>query len=289
VGYTSMLIHAVGAFPFKDCFWSNNETQTGCVQKNCVEPNALLETLSSALTAGPVAPADKIGFLHIENLMQTRQADGILLKADAPAKTMDLVFSNGFATKPNLDNLSISSSRHAFHVDQQSIQGTWYYILAADTERAYTITPKDVGEPMGSFLVYDYFGESVKLSAFDSKNPLVIPALLNPKSDKVTFKYYIVVPLVDVPDKKLPYTLIGESKKFLVASSQRIGDITLNFDTQFVMKVIIKGAPDEQVHLQARHEASQIILSVVCPLNKQGTATLTCVESSMQPGSCTCQ
>jgi len=75
--------------------------------------------------------------------------------------------------------------------------------------------------------------------------------LLNPKSDKVTFKYYIVVPLVDVPDKKLPYTFIGESKKFLVASSQRIGDITLNFDTQFVMKLSLK------VHLMNKYTFKQ--------------------------------
>jgi len=289
VGYTSMLIHAVGSFPFKDCFWSNNATQPGCVAKICNEPNALLETLSSTLTAGPVAPADKIGFLDAKNLMQTCQADGILLKADNPAKTMDLVFSNGFITKPSLENLSHSSSQHAFHNGQESIQASWHYILAADTQTAFTINTKDIGEPKASFLVFDYFGESMKVSDFDASHPLVIPALYNPKSTTVTFKYYILVPIVDIPGKQLPYTLIGESDKFIVASYQRFGAITLSFETQFVMKVTINGAPNEQVHLQARHEATQSIVSVVCSLNKMGTATLTCMESTTQPGSCVCQ
>jgi len=95
IGYTSILYNSLGVYPFKDCFWSNSSIQYGCNSNasSCQEPNPLLHTLVAALSAGPVAPSDKMGYPNLKILMQATRADGVLLKPDIPARTMDLARS----------------------------------------------------------------------------------------------------------------------------------------------------------------------------------------------------
>jgi len=276
IGYTSMLHHALGVFPFKDCFWSSNQTQTGCVAKVCVEPNAVLETLSALLSTGPVGPADKIGFLDKGNLMQTCRSDGILLKPDIPAITMDLVFSTGFKTQPTLYNLSHTFSKHTVKDSSADNLAVWHYILAADTGIDFTITVQDIGASVSdNFFVFDYFMQPTSLKPFNKANPLMIGAL-HPNGTTVDFKYYVIVPSLG------GYTLIGERNKFTVASN-RFGPIS---KTSSTTAVTVFGSQREKVTVEVLHEPSQMVESYDCVLGSEGTTLLSCVDASTH--SCTC-
>jgi len=283
IGYSSILHDALGVFPFKDCFWSNNSEQTGCLSKVCQEPNALLETIVSILSAGPVAPADKIGFVSIANIMQTTRTDGLLLKPDIPAKTMDLVFSLGFQDKPTLLNLTSTYSNHIIQDGQTNPSFNWHYILAADTLDDITITPADLGEKDdGNLFVFDYFQNPTVLSRFGDSTPLVIPALV-PSGDTYSFKYYVVFQA-----SSSSYSLVGERNKFAVASKHRFSSIsktTQNGNTITTIK--LTGESGEQVTIEMLHSTSRKIESYSCKIGASGTSTLTCTENSIS-NSCAC-
>jgi hypothetical protein len=281
IGYTSILHDSLGVFPFKDCFWSNSSVQTGCSSSVCQEPNADLETLVSLLSAGPVAPADRIGYLSTVNLMQTTRTDGVLLKPDAPARTMDLAFSLGFKGTPTLLNLTSASSSHTLQDGQTNPPFTWHYILAGDTLQQITITPSDLGEKDDGFLyVFDYFQKPLMLSHFSETSPLVIPAL-RPSGDTVSFKYYVVFRATK------SYSMIGEHGKYAVASGQRIfsmsqtsaaGRTTSNWS--------FYGAANEEVVFDLLHTPSGKIESVTCHVTSI-SSTLVCIETQTAL-SCNC-
>jgi len=281
IGYTSILHDSLGVFPFKDCFWSNSSVQKGCSSSVCQEPNADLETLVSLLSAGPVAPADRIGYLSTVNLMQTTRTDGVLLKPDAPARTMDLAFSLGFKGTPTLLNLTSASSSHTLQDGQTNPPFTWHYILAGDTLQQITITPSDLGEKDDGFLyVFDYFQKPLMLSHFSETSPLVIPAL-RPSGDTVSFKYYVVFRATK------SYSMIGEHGKYAVASGQRIfsmsqtsaaGRTTSNWS--------FYGAANEEVVFDLLHTPSGKIESVTCHVTSI-SSTLVCIETQTAL-SCNC-
>jgi hypothetical protein len=282
IGYTSLLHDSLGVFPFKDCFWSNSTEQPNCgTEKVCVEPNALLETLVSAISAGPVAPADRIGSLNADNLMQTCRSDGILLKPDGPARTMDLVFSEGFKATPTIWSLVSATSSHTL-IYPTKFTFNWHYILAANTQHQFTITPADLGEPDNfdfEYFAFDYFAKPLTLVKFGKNNPLIINAL-NPNGDTVTFKYFVVFPAT------YGYTLVGELNKFAVASNQRFGDITQeDYDDKTTTTRPIYGEISEVVQvtmlLQGKLETHS------CPIQSSGTTLLTCTQTYFQHG-CDC-
>jgi len=279
IGYTSLLHHSLGVFPFKDCFWSSNQTQTGCVAKVCHEPNAVLETLSALLSTGAVGPADKIGYLDKVNLMQTCRTDGVLLKPDVPAMTMDLAFSMGFTSTQTLYNISRTYSRHPVVGDNAQTHVSWHYILAADTLIDFTVKPTDVGESdVGKFMVFDYFEMPTNLRLFDQANPLNIKGL-QPNGQLVSFKYYVIVPIFT------GYSLIGERDKFSVASSARFGAVTkISATNQTTVKIL--GAPLEVVHLEMYYQPTQKVEAYTCKIGSDGLALLTCMDDKQQQ--CTC-
>jgi len=269
IGYTSLLHHALGLFPFKDDFWSSSEVQPGCTQSVCQETNAKLETLVSALSTGPVAPSDKIGFLVKDLIMQTCRADGLLLQSDIPAITMDLVYSTSF-NSPFLHNLTHTYSQH--RINNSNSEASWHYILAGDTSIEFNITVQDIDEPSDAqFLLFEYFTTPTDVTIFDQAHPLVIPPLISTKPGTVNFKYYVLSPVF----RSGEYSLIGERDKFVVASKQRLQSITSGSLT-----VQLEGAPQEDVHLEVFHGPTQKIESYTCKIGASGVAVLSCVENT---------
>jgi len=231
-----------------------------------------LQTLVSLLSAGPVAPADKIGYLGLNNLWQTIRTDGILLKPDAPARTMDLVFSLGFKQKAVLLNLTNTYSSHIIQ-DGTNPTFNWHYILAADTLQDITIVPADLGEmDNGNLFVFDYYEKPTVLSRFGDSTPLVIPAL-SPDGEIVSFKYYVVIQAYN------GYAIIGERNKFAVASRQRFVSITKSTqDGTTKTEIVLSGGQNEVVTIEMLYTPKRTIESYTCPISSI-TATLVCTES----------
>jgi hypothetical protein len=275
---------SLGVLPFKDCFWSNSSVQPGCASNVsiCQEPNADLQTLVSRLSGGPLAPADRIGYLNLENINQTIRSDGIILKADTPARTMDLAFFLGFKSGPTLLNLTSTSSSHRIQDGQMNPTFKWHYIVAADTLQEITIMPSDLGEVDNgnTFFVFDYYQKPTQLSRFQASSPLVIPAL-EPNRLVVSFKYYVVFQASN------SYSLIGERNKFALASGQRFTSITKSTENGVTTTTVsFSGAPKEQVSIEMLHTPTTRIESYTCLIT--GTSSsLTCTESSTS-NSCSC-
>jgi hypothetical protein len=282
IGYSSILYDALGVFPFKDCFFSNGSVQSGCVQSTCQEPNPVLQTLVALLSAGPVGPADKIGYLSTENLWQTTRGDGVLLKPDRPGRTMDKVFSLGFDLTPTLWNLTATYSQHVVQDGNNNPSLRWHYILASDTLTEITLIPSDLGEGAnGNYFYFDYFETPTVLNRFSASTPLVIPAL-TPKGDTVSSKYYVTFQSLDT------YTLIGERNKFAVASYQRFSKFTTSTSNGSTMtSITLTGTSQEQVKVEMLHPSSRSVESYTCTIPASGTSTISCTESSTTH-SCTC-
>ena len=87
---SSLFVNSIGLAPFKDCF-RTKKIENGCKFMD-PEPNFVLETLVSALSNGPIGPADVSGDWEKDLLMKTCRIDGLLLKTDRPAITLDRSF-----------------------------------------------------------------------------------------------------------------------------------------------------------------------------------------------------
>lgn len=67
--YSSLLAWSVGLSVFKDNFWTSTNPQEPCLyylrkQKPCQEVNSQMQAVVSALSAGPIAPGDRIDNLN---------------------------------------------------------------------------------------------------------------------------------------------------------------------------------------------------------------------------------
>lgn len=92
IGTTSILAHAVGLAPSKDNYWSN-ETEVGNGYGIWgYEPHSRLQSAVLSLSAGPVAPADRIGSSNVALIMRACDAGGRLLSPDKPATKSDASF-----------------------------------------------------------------------------------------------------------------------------------------------------------------------------------------------------
>lgn len=95
LGVTGLLYWALGLIPFKDDFWSELSEPGNAYKSTEADPE--LQTLVSALSGGPVGPADGMGDLNKTRVMQTCRADGVLLKPLAPAVNLDSTFTAALA------------------------------------------------------------------------------------------------------------------------------------------------------------------------------------------------
>ena len=92
MGLTSMLYWSLGMLPFKDAFWTETD-EPGNEWAPASEADPELETVVSAVMAGPVGPSDALGLFNRTRIMRTCSADGTLLKPKAPAMNVDATFT----------------------------------------------------------------------------------------------------------------------------------------------------------------------------------------------------
>ena len=79
-----MLFDALGLAPFSDTFWSSTRQGGNPWGDDTYEPNPDLQALMATLTTGPVAVSDKRGATNATLVDMTSDANGRILKPDAP-------------------------------------------------------------------------------------------------------------------------------------------------------------------------------------------------------------
>jgi hypothetical protein len=225
IGLNSMLAWALGLAPFKDVFWSS-ETQPGSPYNkgNVTEPNFELQALVSALSTGAVGPGDKIGSLNKELIMKTCRQDGMLLKPDKPATTIDRCF------QPNGPAGEVWSTYTKMGAD------SWQFVLIADQPREYLLTAADLGLS-SPYLALDT--ESGATTSIAEKGSLKVGASSPPRSGAVPFQYFVLAPLTGDG-----VAFIGEANKFVTVSKQRFKQVS-----DGGKKLVVTGAPGEIVEL----------------------------------------
>lgn len=143
---SSILARALNLWPFKDVFFT---TKRGILWgERCPE----LETILSALSAGPVAPGDPIGHVDKRLVQGCCRVDGLLLKPDRPLTAADIMFT-----------------RHAKYyicTTESTIGETkWHYVLVANLwprrvkDRGYTLAELDI---RGDFIEYEHARQTAR-------------------------------------------------------------------------------------------------------------------------------
>ncbi|MBV9850127.1 MAG: hypothetical protein JO250_10680 [Armatimonadetes bacterium] len=223
IGATSLLAWALGLAPFKDTFWTTADEPGSPYGPKAREPNAELETLASALSAGPVGPGDAIGQTNVSLLMKVCRADGLLLKPDKPATPIDRWF------------LADGPDGEVWDADTDFGPNRWHYMLAADLKAPYTLRPDDL-HTQTPCVAFDPDAQSVM--GFDAAHPLTLAADRGPGA--VPFTYLVIAPRS--PDG---WAFLGETGKLVTVSRQRFADIAADGS-----RVTLRGVPGEAVTLQ---------------------------------------
>lgn len=197
----SLLGHAVGLSPSFDVFLTNKNHPEGFA-----EPNAEVEALLRAMSAGVVAVGDKAGFIDKEIIRK-------------------LCFPDGRTSMPDHPPLPVVSSLQsdvlAFYTTATIGSSRWIYLAlfnVGDEVASYNLDLKEVavGEDVA---VYDYFGAK-----------MVKSHILQGKLDPAQGSYYIIMPrlgqchFLGFPDK-----YITVSSRQIVDIEERTGGITIKF------------------------------------------------------------
>lgn len=224
IGTTSLLAWALGLAPFKDTFWTTAQEPGSPYGDKAREPNPELETLVSALSAGPIGPGDGIGLTNTALLMKVCRQDGLLLKPDKPATPLDRWFLDG---QPGSEvwetGATIGNKR-------------WHYVLGIGLKTAYSVTSDDLGSRTPAVAYNPDTGTTV---ALDTKHPLALTSA-DRGTGAVPFSFWVVA-----PRSSQGWAFLGETGKFVTVSRQRFGKISADGRT-----LRLQGAPGEVVSLQ---------------------------------------
>jgi len=273
-----MLIWSIGSVPFKDDFWSGGITQPGCPyesESGCFEPNPRLEATISALSGGPIAPSDTIGYVDRSLVLETCRADGVLLKPSKPATTLDSTFIAGYQ---NAQEIMV------WHTFSSIGDNMYNFVLAIDLAKSFTVGTSDlVGNFKNGAWAYEYCGcDSLSLAVLtlvDSQHELTIPAAPHPGSNTPRYyKYYIVAPIQDSW-----WSFLGELNKIISVSSQRVTGMKTSSDG---IVVVMQGVPNESITAAFMRQGSAYVESIVCSVGATGMVSFSC-DGPVSPG-CTC-
>ena len=252
----------------------------------------------ATLSTGPVGIGDRIGSTNATLVHATMRADGLLLKPDVPALTMEAVFVAAAArTIPGrlelLDELTAAWSAHG-----PDRAWRWYYVLAANITQAYSLAPADLGPALAAtaYVAVDFFaiaggggGRGLAKPVNASAALIVAPgnAQPSPPTGAVPVRYYILAPVLGPSG----WVLIGEGGgKFVPMSGLRSRMLTVS-PTGFSVEVEFDddGAEQSLEMLVAAPAAPGDVAAVICtrPAAPNVSVTLTC-EGSGAAG-CTCE
>jgi len=231
LGLNTMLSWSLGLAPFKDDFWSS-EIQTGNTYDGGTvkEPNFELQTIVAALSRGGVGPADKIGCLNRDLVMKTCRADGLILKPDRPAMTIERCFKPDYP-KGEIWDTSTTIGASA-----------WRFLLVADQTNPYQLTASDIGVNSPHAMLEIMSG---KHRLIDKNETLSVGGTEPPRVGATQLQYFIIA-----PQNADGTAFFGESNKFISISPQRFESIENDGK-----KIGINGAPGEIVELSWRCEA----------------------------------
>jgi hypothetical protein len=186
--FGARLADSLGLRPWVDVFMSEERD------------NLLLATLST----GPVGVGDGLGSVNRENLLQAVQADGVIVRPDAPLAPTDQAFVEE-AEKRHRPMLASA------YTDFGTLKAFYVFAYARGHKKKIAFTPASLGLHARAY-VFDYF----------SGNGTVVDAdRAFTESLKNSCAYYIVVPL-----GQSGIAFLGDRDQFVSLGKQRISQLS---------------------------------------------------------------
>ncbi len=217
VTQTSIFAHAVGLWPFFDCFMSSSQPMKLFYREKYPELCALVSNLSGGL----VGPADRYYLLNKTLLMKTCRSDGLLLKPDRPATPIDLMFQQ-------------HAKYYIISTESQKDDLRWYYIALIN------FYPKHVKDQTLTLVELGITYDCVLFDFQTKKCQIVDPNVeIMANLRKNEHFYFVLAPLIG---KK--YAFIGNPDKFVTCSNKQFPKITSD---ELSLKVEISDIEKEKV------------------------------------------
>lgn len=254
IGLSSLFYYSIGIQPSKDDFWTTEYQPGSPYGDKPTEPNWQLQAIITTLSTGPVGPSDMLNGTNASLVMQTcRAGDGLLLRPDKPATTVDSAFTaaiwgtNGwipsFASelnspvvttgdgtlvvgKPSLKDVTVPDV-YITHSEHGHGAWYWHYVIATRLGSNYSLDWTDLGTTgqSTSYVAVDWFNPGAgPWGTISSSNPLIIPygqGQPNAPTNAHNIRYTVLAPV-------LPggWVLMGEYAKITTMSRQRISNVT---------------------------------------------------------------
>eukprot|EP00041_Stephanoeca_diplocostata_P028325 m.800507 g.800507 ORF g.800507 m.800507 type:complete len:823 (-) comp23355_c0_seq15:151-2619(-) len=270
LGMTAQLYWALGILPFKDDFWSET-TEAGNKWKS-QEADPELQTLVSALMAGPIGPSDRIGGMNISRVMQTCRRDGVLLKPLAPAVNLDSTYAHALKNFRVDDAVSIvdvwiATSAPDGVIDAAAAHQLLFFanITAATCPTGYSVAITELGGA-GLYLAQEYYTRQVRWVAPGA--PLTASPQTKPASCRnggfhvdycTPYEFWSLAPLVS-PDAA--FILMGEVDKYIPVSTQRFSTVVGN---STALAAVVTVTAHEVVVVQVAHLTTSVVADDTVP------------------------
>eukprot|EP01084_Bolivina_argentea_P143822 252501_1 len=269
IGTSSILAWSLGLAGSKDSIWTMRDKQPGPYLKDTHEPFNRLQAVVLALSNGPIAFGDQIGYSNKTLIMKWCNNDGLLLRPDVPATSIDRFFVRAaFREKIQGPNGEVWCSKSRIgHL-------VYLYVFAVELVDEFLLIPNDIKFQLNEmnvdnrkWLAFES-NTTDKYVEFDVNKPLKLK-----RADKYDFQLYSFIDVTDVSATKSGWILAGEVTKWITFSSQRF--VSINDDGN-TLQVEIYGAVNEKVEiafLNILDNNKQVIVN--CVIGDSQTAIIT--------------
>ena len=182
IGAQSILVYSVGLLPYKDTFFSSSkEVPTSSRFKGYSEKASKLHAVVSILSAGPVAPSDGVNGSDVELIRRMHRDDGLLLKPDFPAMSVDATWSRRIFDDLKGPDGELWTTYTGINVAGEifTIHLTWGYVFASSLKNNVTLTLSQLHLDLPDAftgLVYEMDSNPLTFTAFNASMPLHIQA-----------------------------------------------------------------------------------------------------------------
>ena len=215
IGESDLLAFALGVAPFKDTFWTV-PVESGNPY-NGSEPSPEIQAAIATLSTGPVYPGDKLGYTNVALLAMSHRADGLLLKPDRPAFTLDSSYVErvwGAAAGPD--------ARQITHTYSAINERRWHVLLVAEESHGYQLQLSQIGAAASErYVTYSLHNGTFslpQLGEWTSSSPLTLEP--QTRSTK-TFSTFWAAPVLSNG-----LAVLGDVSKWVPMSAQRIVAMT---------------------------------------------------------------
>ena len=215
IGESSLLSYALGVAPFKDTFWTTVEEPGNSYNATEISPE--LQVAVATLSTGPVYPGDRVGYTNTQLLAMAHRTDGLLLKPDRPAFSLDVSYvARAFGASAGPDAAQITHTYSAFNGHR------WHVLMVAEEGHGYQLQLSEVGGGMAGEQYVTYYRHNGSLSlpslgVWSASSPL----MLEPQSrSTVSFTVFWAAPVLSSG-----LVVLGDTSKWVPMSAQRIVSI----------------------------------------------------------------